>query len=76
MTDLAMDRKVSALPSFGEMKVNSMLAILHKRFGVRLPGLEELVPGYPTLGDVDSAEALAAYQEQKRAHKAKLRAEG
>ena len=36
--------------------------------------LREL-PGHPTLGDVDSAEALAGYQEAKRAHKAKVRAD-
>jgi uncharacterized HhH-GPD family protein len=69
-------RRLGALPSFGDMKVNSMLAILHRRFGVRLDGMEELLPAYPTLGDVDSPEALAAYQEKKRAHKAKLRAQG
>ena len=32
-----------------------------------------LVPGHPTLGDVDSAEALETYQAQKRAYKASLR---
>jgi hypothetical protein len=56
------------------MKVRSMLAILHRRFGVNLPGLEERLPRHPTLGDVDSPEALARYQEQKRAYKAKMRA--
>ncbi len=71
-----LQRRLAALPSFGEMKVNSMLAILHNRFGVRLAGLDELLPRHPTLGDVDSPEALAAYQEQKRAYKAKLRAQG
>jgi hypothetical protein len=34
------------------------------------------MPDYPTLADVDSAEALAQYQEQKRAFKQKLKAEG
>ena len=36
---------------------------------------EELDPGHPTLGDVDSPEALEEYQAKKRAYKAKLRAE-
>jgi hypothetical protein len=31
---------------------------------------EGLVPPHPTLGDVDSAEALAEYQAAKRVHKA------
>jgi uncharacterized HhH-GPD family protein len=70
-----LERRLKALPSFGDMKVRSMLAILHRRFGVRLAGLDERLPKHPTLGDVDSPEALAAYQEQKRAYKAKLRAE-
>ena len=58
----------------GGMFSRSMLAILYRRFGVRLPGLEERLPAHPTLGDVDSPEALANYQEQKRAHKARMRA--
>lgn len=70
-----LERRLEALPSFGDMKVRSMLAILHNRFGVRLSGLDERLPRHPTLGDVDSAEALARYQEQKRAYKAKRRAE-
>jgi uncharacterized HhH-GPD family protein len=69
-----LERRLTALPSFGDMKVRSMLAILHRRFGVNLPGLEERLPRHPTLGDVDSPEALTRYQEQKRAYKAKLRA--
>ena len=35
---------------------------------------QDLVPNHPTLGDVDSPEALEAYQEKKRAHKAEMRA--
>jgi uncharacterized HhH-GPD family protein len=70
-----LQRRLGALPSFGDMKVSSMLAILHRRFGVDLPGMDERLPRHPTLGDVDSPEALAAYQEQKRAYKARLRAE-
>jgi uncharacterized HhH-GPD family protein len=71
-----LERRLLALPSIGEMKAGSIMAILAKRFGVGLPGLEERLPKHPTLGDVDSPEALAAYQEQKRAHKAQLRAAG
>jgi hypothetical protein len=52
------------------MKARSLIAILGKRFGVRLPGLDEVMPTHPTLGDVDSAEALASYQASKRAWKA------
>jgi len=61
-------RRISALPGFGEMKVKSLGAVLAKRFGV--PVAQELVPGHPTLGDVDSAQALTDYQAAKKAHKA------
>ena len=37
-------------------------------------GYEDVAPTWPTLGDVDSAEALASYQATKRAHKAEMRA--
>jgi uncharacterized HhH-GPD family protein len=65
-------RRIKALPGFGEMKVTSLGAVLAKRFDVAVA--RELVPGHPTLGDVDSSEALEHYQAQKRAHKAALRA--
>ena len=68
-------RRLGALPGFGDMKVRSALAVLAKRFGVHLPGMDEVVPTHPTLGDVDSAEALEHYQELKRAYKAKLKAQ-
>lgn len=71
-----LERRIGRLPGFGPMKVRTLLAILHKRFGVELPGLAEVVPEYPTLADADSAESLSRYQELKRAHKAELRAKG
>lgn len=69
-----LQRRLLELPGIGEMKARSLIAILAKRLGVRPPGWEAVAPTYPTLGDVDSPEALAAYQAQKRAHKASLRA--
>ena len=63
---------IEALPGFGEMKVKALGAVLAKRFGVAVA--YDLVPPHPTLGDVDSAEALAEYQAAKRAHKAELAA--
>ena len=65
-------RRIEALPGFGEMKVKALGAVLAKRFGV--PQAQELAPSFPTLGDVDSHEALEHYQAQKRAHKAAMRA--
>jgi uncharacterized HhH-GPD family protein len=65
-------RRIEALPGFGEMKVKALGSVLAKRFDVA--AARGLVPGHPTLGDVDSAEALEAYQAKKRAYKASLRA--
>jgi uncharacterized HhH-GPD family protein len=61
-------RRLAALPGYGEMKIRTLSAILAKRFGVA--AAQELAPAHPTLGDVDSPEALAEYQAAKRAYKA------
>jgi len=68
--------RLLALPGFGEMKARTVLAVLGKRYGVSLPGMDEVMPMHPTLGDVDSPEALAEYQAGKRAYKASMRAQG
>jgi uncharacterized HhH-GPD family protein len=68
--------RLLGLPGIGEMKANTILAVLGKRYGISLPGLEDVLPKHPTLGDVDSPEALAEYQAGKRAYKAELRAQG
>src|SRR5712692_10917647 len=65
-------RRIEALPGFGQMKVIALGSVLAKRFGVK--SAQGLVPGHPTLGDVDSPQALEDYQAKKRAHKASLRA--
>lgn len=59
---------IEALPGFGEMKVKSLAAVLAKRFNVK--AANDLVPPHPTLGDVDSAQALLDYQAAKKLHKA------
>jgi uncharacterized HhH-GPD family protein len=68
---------LAALPGFGEMKVKAMGSVLANRYGLKVA--RELVPPHPTLGDVDSPQALADYQAAKRAHKAewtKMRSRG
>ncbi|MGZ8475177.1 MAG: HhH-GPD-type base excision DNA repair protein [Candidatus Limnocylindria bacterium] len=67
-------KRIAALPGFGDMKVRGLTAVLAKRLGVRPPGIDEVLPSHPTLGDVDSAAALAEYQAKKRAYKASQRA--
>jgi uncharacterized HhH-GPD family protein len=64
----ALRANLAALPGFGAMKIKALGAVLAKRFGVEAAG--GLVPWHPTLGDVDSARALADYQAAKRVHKA------
>jgi uncharacterized HhH-GPD family protein len=59
---------IAALPGFGEMKIKALGAVLAKRF--KMKKAEALVPPHPTLGDVDSAQALADYQAAKKLHKA------
>jgi uncharacterized HhH-GPD family protein len=70
-TSAELEANIKALPGFGEMKVKALAAVLAKRFGIALA--EPLVPAHATLGDVDSAQALADYQAAKRAYKASLR---
>jgi uncharacterized HhH-GPD family protein len=71
--DLA--KRLVALPGIGDMKVRALVATLVKRFGVKPPEWESVMPNHPTLGDVDSAESLAEYQAAKRAHKQQVKAQ-
>ena len=64
-------RRIGELPGFGEMKIKALGSVLAKRFGVE--AAQGLVPDHPTLGYVDSPEALASYQAAKRAYKATRR---
>ena len=60
--------RIAALPGYGEMKIKSLGAVLAKRFGVK--AAKGLVPSHPTLGDVDTRDALSDYQAAKKIHKA------
>ena len=64
-------RRIAELPGFGEMKIKALSAVLAKRFGVG--AAQEIAPSHPTLGDIDSPEALEHYQALKREYKAKMR---
>lgn len=68
-----LEGRIRALPGFGDMKVMALSAVLAKRFGVAVA--EPLAPSFPTLGDVDSAQALEEYQAAKRAYKSARRAQ-
>ncbi len=64
----ALRANLAELPGFGEMKIKALGSVLAKRFGI--DAAAGLVPSHPTLGDVDSHEALEQYQAAKRQHKA------
>jgi uncharacterized HhH-GPD family protein len=68
-----LERRLLALPGIGPMKSKTLVAILGKRLGVRPQGWEDHTPDHPTLGDVDSSEALERYQTGKRAARAAQR---
>ena len=61
-------KRIGGLPGFGEMKIKSLGSVLYNRFGVAVA--HDLVPGHPTLGDVDSPQALTDYQAAKKEKKA------
>jgi uncharacterized HhH-GPD family protein len=69
-----LEQRLLDLPGIGPLKARSLIAIGGKRFGIKPPGWEDVAPSHPTLGDVDSVEALLDYQAKKRAHKAAMRA--
>ena len=68
-----LEKRIRALPGFGDMKVLALSAVLAKRFDVEVA--KPLAPSFPTLGDVDSVEALHDYQAAKRAYRSARRAE-
>ncbi len=69
-----LERRLLELPGIGDMKAKTLIAVIGKRLDVRPPGWEEVAPAQPTLGDVDSVEALERYQAGKRARRAEIRA--
>jgi uncharacterized HhH-GPD family protein len=68
-----LERRLLDLPGIGPMKARSLISVIGKRLGVRPPQWEAVAPTHPTLGDVDSPEALEEYQAMKRAYKASLK---
>jgi uncharacterized HhH-GPD family protein len=68
---------IHRFPAAMAKRVQSLCAVIERDYdgdGYRPDGWEEALPNHPTLGDVDSAEALTTYQADKRAHKAAQRA--
>ena len=59
-------RRLLALPGIGAMKADGIIAILAAGSASSCRRMDAVMPDHPTLGDVDSAEALADYQAGKR----------
>jgi uncharacterized HhH-GPD family protein len=70
-----LQRRLRALPGFGEMKARMVLGVLAKHLGVTPSGWKELAPDFPTLADVHTVAEREQYQAGKRAHKAAMRAQ-
>ncbi len=70
-----LQHRFAALPGFGREKAKIMVGVVAKHFGVKPEGWEAIAPSWPTLADVRTVEEREAYQTQKRAFKAAMRAE-
>lgn len=69
-----LEKRFASLPGFGAAKAKMMVGVVAKQLGVRPAGWEQIAPTWPTLADVHTVNEREAYQTQKRAHKAALRA--
>lgn len=69
-----LEKRFAALPGFGKAKARMMVGVVAKQLGVRAEGWETVAPDWPTLADVHTVEEREAYQTQKRAFKAAMRA--
>jgi uncharacterized HhH-GPD family protein len=69
-----LQRRFAALPGFGAAKARIMVGVVAKHLGVRPSGWEQIAPDWPTLADVNTIAEREAYQTQKRAFKAAMRA--
>lgn len=69
-----LQRRFAALPGFGAAKARIMVGVVAKHFDARPAGWETIAPDWPTLADVNTVDEREAYQTQKRAHKAAMRA--
>lgn len=69
-----LEARLAAIPGLGGAKRTSMIAVLARQCGVPITGWEDRIPEWGTLGDVDSPQALQAYQARKRTCKAAARA--
>jgi uncharacterized HhH-GPD family protein len=70
-----LQKRFAALPGFGAAKARIMVGVIAKHLGTKPSGWEAVAPDWPTLADVSTLAEREAYQTQKRAFKAAVRAE-
>ena len=70
-----LEKRFAALPGYGAMKARIMVGVVAKQLSVKPQGWEAVAPEWPTLADVHTVDERVAYQTQKRAFKARMRAE-
>jgi len=74
-----LQRRLRALPGYGEQKARIFIALLGKQCGVRPEGWEEAAgayaqPGYRSIADVTDRESLERVRESKQAAKTAAKA--
>jgi uncharacterized HhH-GPD family protein len=69
-------QRLRAIPGIGEMKARTIVKLVGQYWRTELRDWKSEAPTWPTLADVRTKDERVAYQTKKRAHKAKMRAEG
>ncbi len=64
-----LERRLRALPGFGESKARIFVGVVGKRLGAGPPGWQERAADWPSIADVDSFDKVAELREAKRAMK-------
>ena len=68
-------RRLRKLPGFGEAKARIFIGVIGKRLGDGPEGWEAEAADWPSIADVDSFDHVAVLREQKKAMKAKAKAD-
>lgn len=69
-------RRLRALPGFGQAKARIFVGVVGKRLQAGPPGWEAAAADWPSIADVDAFDKVFVLREQKRAKKARQKADG
>jgi uncharacterized HhH-GPD family protein len=64
-----LERRLRALPGFGEAKARIFVGVVGRRLGAGPPGWEDRAADWPSIADVDSFDKVGELREAKRAMK-------